>query len=79
MVKYQVGDIHSMKDRDPYFDSYDAALKHASEMAKQGTGDNVFAGIWEYPSVGVLPDLRTIVNHDPISGIVIFSRAVLAD
>lgn len=79
MGKYQVGNINSYKDKDPYFDNYNAALKHASDMAIEGTGDNVFVGVWEYPEDGVLPDLITIVNHDPNSGIVLFSRAAWAD
>ncbi len=79
MSRYQVGDINNNKDTDPFFDNYDAALKHASEMAKHGTGDNVFVGVWEYPEDVVLPDLITIINHDPISGIVLFSRVGLSD
>lgn len=79
MAKYQVGDINNNKDTDPYFDSYDAALKHASQMATEGFGDGVYVGIWEYYEDEVLPDLRTIVTYGSISGVVLFSRAVWVD
>lgn len=79
MSRYQVGDIHSMKDGDPYFDSYDAALKHASEMAIEGYGDGMYVGVWEYYENEVLPDLRVIVTYGSISDVIMFSRAVWVD
>lgn len=79
MGKYQVGDIHNNKETDPYFDSYDAALGHASNMATEGFGSGMYVGVWEYYDDEVLPDLRAIVTYGSISGVIIFGRVAWVD
>lgn len=52
-MKYQIGDIEFLEDDDPYFDSYEAALRAAAKMwlrlADINPNEKHFIGIWRDP------------------------------